>query len=312
MFVADVKEEINEEIFVQPPVQVDINSYELKFEAPRLVNHQEKHDNSFPNAPAAAVDVTKENSIDPNQCVQLIQKVYECTVCGLQYTNINSFKRHMNIHTDKFKCDKCHQRFMSPWYLKNHNCDQSPVINNEQTLKYSGQSVSRDAGSSELKYQCDQCDRKFTTKAILSQHKVTHTDRYRCQTCRKGFVNAKLLTIHVKNPRNCEKHLRNNPIVKTLTKESNENLKLMNQEVQKQASIQAEGRNQHQTKFKYSCDKCDKKFASRYGFTCHQVSHTDKYKCYHCEKTFSRSKFLEIHQKNVKNCEKHISMQKNL
>ena len=75
-----------------------------------------------PNENEASISIKTEQ--DNSFIVEMDDKgFYNCQQpeCDSRYTNRNSLKNHLNIHTDKFKCSGCQQPFMSNFFLKAHN-----------------------------------------------------------------------------------------------------------------------------------------------------------------------------------------------
>ena len=56
-------------------------------------------------------------------------------------------------------------------------------------------------------FHCEECDKFFSSKASLSNHMISHTDKYKCNNCRQGFSCRRFLEQHSKNKSNCEKLL---------------------------------------------------------------------------------------------------------
>jgi len=54
-------------------------------------------------------------------------------------------------------------------------------------------------------FHCDICDKFFSSKQSLRNHRVSHTDRFRCGSCNFGFASKKFLELHTGNPDNCDK-----------------------------------------------------------------------------------------------------------
>merc|ERR1719418_123779 len=56
-------------------------------------------------------------------------------------------------------------------------------------------------------FNCDICDKVFVNKKRLYEHKILHTDRYKCSTCHHRFTRKNDLEKHCSNLDNCNKFL---------------------------------------------------------------------------------------------------------
>ena len=52
-------------------------------------------------------------------------------------------------------------------------------------------------------FPCPDCEKSFANRNSLGKHKVSHTDRYKCQTCGKGFSQNRDIENHHKNQSSC-------------------------------------------------------------------------------------------------------------
>jgi len=52
-------------------------------------------------------------------------------------------------------------------------------------------------------FPCADCEKSFGNKRSLGKHKICHTDRYKCQTCGKGFSQNRDIENHHKNQSSC-------------------------------------------------------------------------------------------------------------
>ena len=52
-------------------------------------------------------------------------------------------------------------------------------------------------------FPCPDCEKSFGNRNSLGKHKVCHTDRYKCQTCGKGFSQNRDIENHHKNQTSC-------------------------------------------------------------------------------------------------------------
>jgi len=158
-------------------------------------------------------------------------------------------------------------------------------------------------------YLCTVCDKWFTTKKHLKQHKQTHTgDKlYSCTQCEKCFVTEKYLREHMNvhsskyKCTECEKCFSSNRNL-TVHRRSHSGEKLFECTVCSKRFTQsahlAKHSRIHSGEKPYKCPECDKKFSLSHSLTTHMRVHTgDKpYKCSLCDKSFSASSNLQSHK----------------
>ena len=107
----------------------------------------------------------KENLTDG-----LEQGLLECQYCQKLYSHPVSLKNHLVSHSDRFRCSKCDTGFISKVQLDKHNCET--VMKKKQ----------KEAKQSETIYECEQCGMRFGSRNGYRDHKVEHTDKYRCSS----------------------------------------------------------------------------------------------------------------------------------
>ena len=99
-----------------------------------------------------------------------------CNKCERSFKDIYKLREHKVIHVQgMFSCDHCPSKFLSYHALKMH-------------LKHHDEVV-----------ECDQCDKKYRTKFILTEHKLTvHQGlKLKCNLCERGFTGSSNLAKHV-------------------------------------------------------------------------------------------------------------------
>ena len=52
-------------------------------------------------------------------------------------------------------------------------------------------------------FPCADCEKSFGNKNSLGKHKISHTDKYKCKTCGKGFSQNRDIENHRKNQSSC-------------------------------------------------------------------------------------------------------------
>ncbi|XP_055705385.1 zinc finger protein 12-like [Phlebotomus papatasi] len=107
-----------------------------------------------------------------------------CEMCGLSMVDSRDLNRHMMIHrgVKPHQCNICDKTFRLQTEVEQHRRVHIP-ISQLQDL-----------------YACDMCPKKFRMKLTLWRHKRIHTGQITemfCQVCRRRFINANNLQIHM-------------------------------------------------------------------------------------------------------------------
>lgn len=93
-----------------------------------------------------------------------------CTSAG--FVAIEDFRNHVEVHTNPYKCAKCHLRLKSKLYLKNHKCcifycDEFICAEEGKRFNTRTQLIShlKDGhGLNNTDYYCYECCLPFVTK----------------------------------------------------------------------------------------------------------------------------------------------------
>ncbi|XP_063697733.1 transcription factor grauzone-like [Culicoides brevitarsis] len=108
----------------------------------------------------------------------------QCKECGTWLMNKRCLKTHMMLHSDvEHRCKECDYTTKKPYLLTRH------VITHHTT---------------ETKFECDTCQKKFKLKRALTCHiQQTHTEAanktYKCNFCEKTFGSSTNFYTHRKN-----------------------------------------------------------------------------------------------------------------
>ena len=138
-----------------------------------------------------------------------------------------------------------------------------------------------------LYYECVQCEKRFTAQVSLKQHMNLHSRKYKCTECRKCFCKKCDLMTH-RRIHSGEKLFECTVCRKRFTHLSN---------------LTVHSRI-HSGDKPYKCPECDKVFTQSGGLTAHMRVHTgDKpYKCSVCDKSFRDFSTLQRHKRQVHEC----------
>ncbi|XP_070199753.1 zinc finger protein 70-like isoform X4 [Littorina saxatilis] len=107
---------------------------------------------------------------------------YTCPYCDKEFMAKYSFESHINGHEGKkpFSCSTCNKHFCNTLSLRRHRAT-CPRVQPTAVL------------------QCEECEKSFTQRKYLMQHKQTHkTLTLFCSFCFKGFQHSSSLSRHKK------------------------------------------------------------------------------------------------------------------
>ena len=164
--------------------------------------------------------------------------VFQCPKCPNQYNNRKSFMRHENMHTGKYKCQRCEAPFREKFRLEQHsrnpeNCLKlqrirsfpivpakpelvkqdieettnkaiKPLVTDILTHNLQGES-SPSEGTDSKPLQCPDCPKQYFKRDSLTEHRIIHTGRFKCQRCGASFSTRSKLIKHSRNPASCTK-----------------------------------------------------------------------------------------------------------
>ena len=141
-----------------------------------------------------------------------------CETCGKTLKTKNGYREHIKSHLREqgageddsstnnlyHYCDKCSKRFTHPYYLKTHIKSVHENIQYPCTLCSSVFStlfkLSRhklEAHSTDDKYQCKYCGKRFGALTKRKIHEMVHEDpKFKCKYCEKKLKSQKSLEAH--------------------------------------------------------------------------------------------------------------------
>ncbi|GBP65322.1 Zinc finger protein 91 [Eumeta japonica] len=175
----------------------------------------------------------------------------QCHICKKTYKNKYTLKWHMKVHAvtkETYYCAPCDIHFKSALIYKRH------IAHSIKHLK-----------PEDLKYKCEECDRRFVTeKQKQAHHETIHLKKgqFACDKCSKCYSTRRGLKYHT--------------------------------------ALKHDGGYVEPPRDKI-CDICGRAFPSKTILTSHIRTHTGErpYKCELCPSTFTQSGALYTHRKLV-------------
>ncbi|KAM8785488.1 zinc finger protein SNAI2 [Rhynchonycteris naso] len=166
---------------------------------------------------------------------------------------------------------------------KDHSGSESPISDEEERL----QSKLSDPHAIEAeKFQCNLCNKTYSTFSGLAKHKQLHCDAqsrksFSCKYCDKEYVSLGALKMHIRT--------HTLPCV----------CKICGKAFSRPWLLQGHIRT-HTGEKPFSCPHCNRAFADRSNLRAHLQTHSDvkKYQCKSCSKTFSRMSLLHKHEES--------------
>ncbi len=142
-----------------------------------------------------------------------------CEICGKNFNNASTFKRHLMIHTGEkpYKCEWCGKSFIKSDNHKRHLRTHTGEKPYKCVLCASAYSTRCDLKkhlimhTRDARYTCTICDLKFTQAAALSRHTASQHKQHShfpCDMgCGKSFTTFQTMRAHSRNHKNGSRHV---------------------------------------------------------------------------------------------------------
>ena len=150
----------------------------------------------------------KSSTQELNKHYRLKHKPLMCGICNKLFNLPGTLKKHMYGHLDKpFKCDKCSESFHFESELSNHKVVHRTIRTHFCMAQNCGHSFMRKSDLSihvqthdKDTWQCAECDWKTSCKKYLQAHLIGHEEdlRYKCDQCDKKCKFREQLRRHKK------------------------------------------------------------------------------------------------------------------
>ena len=168
------------------------------------------------------------------KCEESEEEPYTCETCYESFTDFDMYVHHLETHRrNTLACATCKAEFTELCDLSQHvlsGCKlcktedvkddsryQSPedrpahVVSGKPGNQKGPLKKHRQTLSGKKSYECDQCDKVFTSKASLTDHLRSHSGEkpFECDQCNKVFSRKSCLTVHLRThseekPYQCE------------------------------------------------------------------------------------------------------------
>lgn len=197
------------------------------------------------------------------------ERVYVCSICGLDFRKRNPYNDHMDEHLaatadGTYECEICNVSFSDARQFRIHKKTHNA------TVKI---------------WPCKACGKKYSSKNLLDEHMNMHTGArpYKCPHCTKDFASKYTLTAHMKIHNDRKRPFECKVCGKSFF--SNQNL---TQHVRTHTGVK-----------EYECDVCNKKFGSQHNLEVHKIVHTGHkpFICRTCGKAFARRAEIKDHER---------------
>ncbi|XP_044013923.1 zinc finger protein 665-like [Aphidius gifuensis] len=218
---------------------------------------------------------------------------YLCDKCGINFSNISSFKKHEKVHEKVMKnngdnddddddipidCEYCDKQYENNEHLMiHHKTCIKKLLNDNKNNKIINNKYN--------KHACIECGKKFTTKQKMYRHQWIHRKKtWICEQCGKQYEKQNELDEH-----RISMHPGDSPYT------CNDCGKCF---VSRQG-LWEHGRTHAGSPAHFHCDKCGKTFSSRQGYLIHHRTHTGErpYGCQYCWKAFRDGGTLRKHER---------------
>ncbi|XP_068244744.1 zinc finger protein 271-like isoform X2 [Palaemon carinicauda] len=246
----------------------------------------------FCEAPFHGLEELKTHVLEVHKSSEI---KFRCPQCPESFLKISSMTSHQKRkHQDLLQsCPKCKKLYPAHYLWTRHmlvHTNTRPFTCDECSKKFKSKAElynhKRTHKPSEERYThcCELCGKRFTQKANLESHLRLHTGRrpFSCEFCKKSFSQRGNMEEHRRI------HTGETPFV----------CDICGIKYRRQGQL-AVHQKQHKGEKPHKCRYCDKQFLRKQVLRKHEHVHTDTrpYKCSFCEKSFRDQGKRKVHER---------------
>ena len=129
-----------------------------------------------------------------------------CTECGATFRTLGLLDAHIKqFHPQKYQENVANAKIS--FSKKSKSTVSSPITPKveKKLTSLDNSQVSESRKSEEKLFNCSDCDKSFGKRSSLRKHQTCHTDKYKCETCGKGFAQNRDIENHLKAQSGCSR-----------------------------------------------------------------------------------------------------------
>lgn len=225
---------------------------------------------------------------------------FQCSCCDKMYDEIDALEAHLKYHPTvpkKFACQICNEKFTGQAKLRLHLKEEHYAEKSDQ--ESSEMEVTTEPEESSKQYACEECNMNFLDPTALQNHKVEcHTEipSFQCNICNRFFTTLAFLEVHMVAH---EQLGKSNVFPCIMCDKFFASEEYYNDHVEQNHTFPtsaAQTTNSNGKAKIYTCKTCDKSFQGKAQLKKHSIIHKNgPQDCCFCEKSFPDTDALDFH-----------------